>query len=176
MVDDEDRRTAVCRLVRIDWETAGRIIKRVGDELLPVDRLQALFEISLDEVAWRKGHRYLTLAGDHRQGCVVWGTEGKGQAAADQFFEALTPSLPVLLPAAPTGQAVAPDARPRDHGPIRPMPDRPRRLRHPGPWLPDGSELHPQLVARASRLTAVSMDMTGGYAASVRQHAPRPRS
>ena len=28
-------RTAVCRLVRIDWETVGRIIKRVGDELLP---------------------------------------------------------------------------------------------------------------------------------------------
>ena len=64
-------RTAVCRLVRIDWETVGRIIKRVGDELLPIDRLQELFEISLDEVAWRKGHRYLTLVGDHRQGCVV---------------------------------------------------------------------------------------------------------
>jgi transposase len=43
----------------------------------------------------------------------------------------------------------------------------------PAAWLPDGSELHPQLVARASRLTAVSMDMTGGYAASVRQHAPQ---
>jgi transposase len=81
-------RTAVCRLVRIDWETVGRIIKRVGDELLPADRLSDLFEISLDEVAWRKGHRNLTLVGDHREGCVVWGTEGKGQAAADEFFAA----------------------------------------------------------------------------------------
>ena len=44
-------RTATCRLVRIDWETVGRIIKRVGDELLPADRLNDLFEISLDEVA-----------------------------------------------------------------------------------------------------------------------------
>ena len=35
-------RTAICRLVRIDWETVGRIIKRVGDELLPADRLQAI--------------------------------------------------------------------------------------------------------------------------------------
>ena len=44
-------RTATCRLVRIDWETVGRIIKRVGEELLPADRLEDLFEISLDEVA-----------------------------------------------------------------------------------------------------------------------------
>ena len=95
-------RTATCRLVRIDWETVGRIIKRVGDELLPADRLNDLFEISLDEVAWRKGHRYLTLVGDHRQGAVVWGTEGKGQAAADEFFDVLDPppaESPALAPA-----------------------------------------------------------------------------
>ena len=36
-----------------------------------------------------------------------------------------------------------------------------------------GSELDPRLFARASRLTAVSMDMTGGYAKSVREHAPQ---
>ncbi len=40
-------KTAICRLVRIDRETVGRIIKRVGDELLPADRLSNLFEISL---------------------------------------------------------------------------------------------------------------------------------
>jgi transposase len=43
----------------------------------------------------------------------------------------------------------------------------------PGAWLPAGLELDPCLVARASRLTAVSMDMTGGYAKSVRDHAPQ---
>ena len=40
-----------------------------------------------------------------------------------------------------------------------------------------GSQLarrvEPAIFARASRLTAVSMDMTGGYAASVREHAPQ---
>jgi transposase len=40
-------------------------------------------------------------------------------------------------------------------------------------WLEPGIELDPQLVARASRLQAVSMDMTGGYAKSVREHAPQ---
>ena len=37
-------RTAVCRLVRIDWETVGQIIKRVVAELLLADRLHNLFE------------------------------------------------------------------------------------------------------------------------------------
>ena len=122
-------RTATCRLVRIDWETVGRIIKRVGDELLPADRLGDLFEISLDEVAWRKGHRYLTLVGDHRAGCVVWGTEGKGQAAADEFFDVLDPP-----PAEPPGHPGAASWEPesRDHGPVRPVPDRPGRRGHPG--------------------------------------------
>jgi transposase len=71
-------KTATCRLTRIDWQTIGRIIERVGDELLDGDRLSDLFEISIDEVAWRKGHRYLTLIGDHRRRYVVWGHRGQG--------------------------------------------------------------------------------------------------
>ena len=101
-------RTATCRLVRVDWETVGRIIKRVGDELLRADRLGDLFDISLDEVAWRKGHRYLTLVGDHRHGVVVWGTEGQGQAAADEFFAALDP--PPAEPSAPAASSSEPAA------------------------------------------------------------------
>jgi transposase len=160
-------RTATCRLVRIDWETAGRIIKRVAGELLPADRLKDLFEISLDEVAWRKGHRYLTLVGDHHRGCVVWGAEGKGQAAAEEFFAELDPPPP------------APSRQPR-------QPPEPAIMVPFGPcatvalgegieraWLQDGLELDPRLCARASRLRAVSMDMTGGYAKSVRERAPQ---
>jgi len=163
-------RTAVCRLVRIDWETVGRIIGRVGDELLAADRLSDLFEISIDEVAWRKGHRYLTLIGDHRQGCVVWGTEGKGQAASDEFFAALDP--PPEDPPARAGQPSW-EPVPAIMVPFGPCPTVPAGEGVPGAWLQDGSELDPCLFARASRLRAVSMDMTGGYAASVRQHAPQ---
>ena len=93
-------KTATCRLTRIDWQTIGRIIQRVGDELLCEDRLSDLFEISIDEVAWRKGHRYLTLIGDHRRRCVVWGTEGKGQAAAMCSSPSLTATRAVMLTAA----------------------------------------------------------------------------
>ena len=163
-------RTATCRLVRIDWETVGRIIKRVGDELLPADRLNDLFEISLDEVAWRKGHRYLTLVGDHREGCVVWGSEGKGQAAADEFFDELDPP-PVEPPAVGALSSWEPVAA--IMVPFGPCPTVSPGGGIPGAWLPAGSELDPRLVARASRLTAVSMDMTGGYAKSVRERAPQ---
>ncbi len=43
----------------------------------------------------------------------------------------------------------------------------------PGSWLQAGWELEARMLARALRLTAVSMDMTGDYAASVRAHAPQ---
>jgi transposase len=162
--------TATCRLVRIDWRTVGRIIKRVGDELLDGDRLSDLFEISVDEVAWRKGHRYLTLVGDHRRGCVVWGTDGKGQAAADEFFAELDP--PPADPPAPAGPGSWEPA-PAVMVPFGPCPTVPAGAGIPGAWITDGTELEPCLFARASRLTAVSMDMTGGYAKSVRDHAPQ---
>jgi transposase len=159
-------KTAITRLVRIDWETVGRIIKRVGDELLPADRLNDLFDISLDEVAWRKGHRYLTLVGDHREGCVVWGTEGKGQAAADEFFEALDPP--------PDDRSAQPPQAPEPAimVPFGPCPTVPAGHGIHAAWLAPDLELESAIFARASRLRAVSMDMTGGYAASVRQHAP----
>ena len=44
-------KTALCRLVRIDWQTVGRIIERVGGELLDGDRLGDLFEISIETVS-----------------------------------------------------------------------------------------------------------------------------
>ena len=35
-------KTATCRLARIDWQTIGRIIERVGEELIDGDRLSDL--------------------------------------------------------------------------------------------------------------------------------------
>ena len=145
-------KTATCRLTRIDWQTIGRIIERVGDGLLCEDRLSGLFEISIDEVAWRKGHRYLTLVGDHRRRCVVWGTEGKGQAAADQFFAELDSDT---RPAAVHRRDADADAA---------------EIQVKAPAQADAED---QVGERAGQLTAVSMDMTGGYAKSVRRHAPQ---
>jgi transposase len=163
-------KTATRRLTRIDWHTVGRIIGRVCDEHLgTLDRLAGLFEISVDEVAWRKGHRYLTLIGDHRRGCVVWGCEGKGQAAADRFFDELDP------PADPSAHAARASWEPVSAimVPFGPCPTVPAGEGIKAAWLQDETDAAPAIFARANKLTAVSMDMTGGYAKSVRTHAPR---
>lgn len=143
-------KTATCRLTRIDWQTIGRIIERVGDELIDGDRLSELFEISIDEVAWRKGHRYLTLVGDHRRRCVVWGCEGKGQAAADAFFAELDPA---------DREPETEQARDAESSEIQAE-----------QIVADAEDA---IGERAGQLRAVSMDMGEGYAKSVREHAPQ---
>jgi transposase len=59
-------KTTITRLVRIDWETVGRICARVVADELDPSRLDGLFEIGVDEVSWRKHHNYLTLVTNHR--------------------------------------------------------------------------------------------------------------
>jgi transposase len=84
-------KTAVCRLVRIDWATVGRIIERVMASGLDPDRLDRLFVAGVDEVSWRKGHSYITLVSNHATGKFVWGKEGKDTATLDAFFDELGP-------------------------------------------------------------------------------------
>ncbi len=82
-------KSTICRLVRINWRTVGRIIERVTRDELDPHRLEELFDIGIDEVSWRKQHRYLTLVCDHQRRKVVWGTEGASEKAADEFFTEL---------------------------------------------------------------------------------------
>ena len=84
-------KTALARLVRVDWDTTGRIIERVVADRLDPNRLQRLFQVGVDEVSWRKGHSYLTLVSNHATGKFVWGREGKDAATLDHFFDDLGP-------------------------------------------------------------------------------------
>ena len=118
-----------------------------------------MYARAVDEVSWKRQHNYLTLVADHQRRQVVWGCEGKGQAAADAFFEELDPPSP---PPEPTIMV-----------PFGPCPTVPAGHGIQGAWLHQTEELEPAIFARASKLRAVSMDMTGGYAKSVRQHAPQ---
>ncbi len=82
-------KTTIARLVRIAWRTVGRIVQRVCADELDPGRLDDLFEIGIDEVSWRKGHRYLTLVADHQRRQIVWGAEGASASVADEFYEQL---------------------------------------------------------------------------------------
>ena len=82
-------KTALCRLLRIDWDTVGRIIERVMETGLDPKRLDKLFVCGVDEVSWRKGHSYLTLVSNNDTKKFIWGKEGKDTATLDSFFEEL---------------------------------------------------------------------------------------
>jgi transposase len=80
---------AASRLLRIDWDTVGRICERVVADELDPSRLDELFNLGVDEVSWKKHHNYLTLAVNHDTGKVIWGAEGKNAKTLDGFFDEL---------------------------------------------------------------------------------------
>ena len=86
-------KTAVCLLLRIAWRTVGEIIARVVAEAdaQAGDRLNGLRRIGIDEISYRRGHKYLTVVVDHDSGRLVWVGEGRNKATLVQFFELLGP-------------------------------------------------------------------------------------
>jgi len=82
-------KTVIARLLRIDWATVGRIVERVVADHLDSERLAGLVMIGVDEVSWRKRHRYLTCVADHIDGGVVWAAEGRSAATLQGFFDEL---------------------------------------------------------------------------------------
>lgn len=84
-------KTAITRLCRVAWRSVGRICARVVASELDPDRLENLFEIGVDEISWRKHHRYLTLVVDHHRAKVVWGQPGRDAKTLDAFFDELGP-------------------------------------------------------------------------------------
>ena len=164
-------KSTIKRMLRIDWDTVGRIVKRVCDAELDPGRLDDLYEIGIDEVSWKRQHKYLTLVVDHHRRQVVWGCEGSGQAAADEFFSELDPP-PADDPPEHAKQPRA-ASEPAIMVPFGPCPTVPAGHGIPGAWLQPGLEIEPAMFARAGRLQAVSMDMGPGYAKSVRERAPQ---
>ena len=100
-------KTAICRLVRVDWDSVGRIIARVMDTSLRPDRLEGLFRIGIDDVSWRRRHHYLTLVSDHDTSRIVWGAPGRDTATADSFFAELGPERSEQVEAVSADMAAA---------------------------------------------------------------------
>jgi transposase len=83
-------KTTITRLLRISWGTVAGIVERVVAEHVDTRRLTGLLRIGVDEVSYRKGHRYLTVVADHDQaGKVVWAAEGRNAATLEAFFDEL---------------------------------------------------------------------------------------
>jgi transposase len=83
-------KTAVVELMRIAWRTVGAIITRVWADVEALhDRFAGLRRIGIDEISYKRGHRYLTVVIDHDSGRLVWAAPGRDKATLAAFFDAL---------------------------------------------------------------------------------------
>jgi len=83
-------RSAVEELMRIAWRTVGAIVTRVvADAHARHDPLAGLVRIGIDEVSYKRGHRYLIVIVDHDSGRLVWAKAGRDKKTLQVFFDTL---------------------------------------------------------------------------------------
>jgi transposase len=83
-------KTAITVLLRIAWATVGAIVARVVEEVrAEVDPFDGLVWIGIDEISYKRGHRYLTVVVDHDSGRLVWAAKGRDKKTLEGFFDAL---------------------------------------------------------------------------------------
>lgn len=82
-------KSQVQALLRIAWDTVGRIVQRVVADHLDERRLAGLVQIGCDELSYRREQRYLTNVADHATGRIVWNSRGRNAETLQEFFDAL---------------------------------------------------------------------------------------
>lgn len=81
-------KSATCELLRVAWRTIGAIVTRVNNDVeAHIDRLAGLRRIGIDEISYKRGHRYLIVVVDHDTGHLVWVGPGRTDAALEVFFD-----------------------------------------------------------------------------------------
>lgn len=89
----QSSKTAVTVLMRIAWRTVGAIITRYwADTAAAIDQFAGLRKIGVDEISYKKGHKYLIVVVDHDSGRLVWAAPGRDKATLNTFFDALAAS------------------------------------------------------------------------------------
>lgn len=91
-------KSAVTELMRIAWRTVGSIIARVWSDTETLhDRFAGLRRLGIDEISYKRGHRYLTVVIDHDSGRLVWAAPGRDMATLQTFFDRLGPERCALI-------------------------------------------------------------------------------
>ncbi len=85
-------KSAVRELMRVTWRSVGSIVTRVvADAREAKDPLEGLVRIGIDEISYRKGHKYLIVVVDHDSGALVWAKAGRDKRTVEAFFDTLGP-------------------------------------------------------------------------------------
>jgi transposase len=93
-------KSAATELMRIAWRTVGAILARVWEHAEATaahDRLEGLRRIGIDEISYKRNHKYLTVVVDHDTGNLVWADEGRDKATLRRFFDQLGPERCALI-------------------------------------------------------------------------------
>ena len=73
----------------LDWKTVKSIDKNsIRESLIPLDSANPRV-LGVDEIAYEKGHKYLTVIRDVDLGCVLWVGVGRKEVTMDLFFAVL---------------------------------------------------------------------------------------
>lgn len=82
-------KTSITELMGIGWETVGRIIERVVARRGLDDPFEGLTHVSIDELSYRRRHKYVTVVTDLKRSRVIWVAPGKNADTVRAFFDAL---------------------------------------------------------------------------------------
>lgn len=82
----------VAQHLGVSWDTIRDIERRYLEKHFSKPKLKHLKRIAIDEIAVRKGHRYLTLVLDLDSGRVVYVGKGRKKQSLDDFWKRLAAS------------------------------------------------------------------------------------
>lgn len=88
---------AVADYVGLNWETVKDILKAELRRRVKRRRLRSVRTLAIDEVAVRKGHRYVTVVVDLDSGCVLFVLPGRDHAGLGPVFARLRAAGAKLL-------------------------------------------------------------------------------
>lgn len=83
-------KSAVAGLLKLSWDEIHGIMERAVQRGLERRQAEPVAQIGVDEKAFRKGHKYLTLVNDLARGRVLYVAEDRKQSSLDGFWETLT--------------------------------------------------------------------------------------
>ncbi|BCY09306.1 ISL3 family transposase [Actinoplanes sp. L3-i22] len=82
-------KTGVAKVLGTTWEKVDALVRNLVDEHLDIDRLDNVYRIGVDEIAYRRGRQFLTVVADHDTGRVLFIGEGRNQQVFGDFLTSL---------------------------------------------------------------------------------------